>query len=74
MSEKSSQFVAAKSNKTLAIPDKAYQQIFESGIDVIVHGHLHESYQRAINVNNHRGEIFCFGWQNGKRNYIHFEG
>jgi len=74
MSEASGQIVSGKTQKTLAVPEKAYRQVAATGIDVIVHGHIHDSYQRAVESDGHRAEIFCFGWMNGKRNFIHFEG
>lgn len=74
MAQASTRIVAAKDKQTLQVPEKAYRQVIASGVDVIVHGHLHQTYQRIINVEGRRGEIYCFGWKDGKRNIIHFEG
>ncbi|MGI6456536.1 MAG: UDP-2,3-diacylglucosamine diphosphatase [bacterium] len=74
MSSVSPRLVAKKSRETLAVPEQAYQQVIASGVDVIIHGHLHQTYQRAVFCDNRKGEIFSFGWKDGKRNIIHFEG
>jgi len=74
MSTASSILVAGKNQQTLAVPHRAYESIISSGIDTIVHGHLHQTYQREYTVNGRTGQVLAFGWQEGKRNLIHFEG
>jgi len=74
MSQTSAAIVAGKSQETLRIPIRAYEEIIASGIDLIVHGHLHESYQRECRIGEARGTIVSFGWKEGKRNFIHFDG
>jgi len=74
MEKTSKTFVASKSKSSLQIPEKAYRAVFSTGADVIVHGHLHESYQKELKLDKKNGQIFCFGWKNGKRNMIYFEG
>lgn len=73
MSETSTVLVSRKDRDSLKVPEKAYEQVARSGVDVIVHGHLHDSYQRALVVDGRRCEIFCFGWKDDKRNLIYFE-
>jgi len=41
---------------------------------VIVHGHLHQTYQREYTVGGKTGRVLSFGWKDGKRNFIHFAG
>ena len=72
LSAASTVIVAGKSTSTLAIPHRAYEAIIAAGIDVIVHGHLHQTYQREYTVRGKTGRVLSFGWQNGKRNFIHF--
>ena len=74
MAKASKAFVAAKTESTLEIPSKAYEAVFATGVDAIVHGHVHQTYQRQYNVDGKPGQIFAFGWKDGKRNMIHFEG
>ncbi|MEW6235931.1 MAG: UDP-2,3-diacylglucosamine diphosphatase [Candidatus Omnitrophota bacterium] len=74
MSQTSAAIVAGKSQETLRIPHRAYEQIVATGIDLIIHGHLHESYQRECRARGMQGTIVSFGWKDGKRNFIHFEG
>ncbi len=74
MTEASHRIVSAKKELTLAVPPRAYKSIIASGIDVIIHGHLHQTYQRQYRIDGRQGQVFAFGWQDGKRNLIHFEG
>jgi len=74
MSKASGKIVQGKSKSTLAVPGRAYRQVIGSGVDLIVHGHIHDSYQRRVNADGRQGEVLCFGWKEGKRNFIHFEG
>lgn len=74
MSRASRSIVASKDRSMLAIPEKAYRQVIDSGVDMIIHGHLHASYQQEIHGAKHAGTVICFGWKDGKRNLIHFEG
>ncbi|MBZ0258397.1 UDP-2,3-diacylglucosamine diphosphatase [bacterium] len=74
MAQASNKFVASKKQSTLAVPERAYEQVVSTGIDVIIHGHIHDTYQRTIQADGHEGTIYCFGWKNNKRNLIHFEG
>lgn len=74
MSDASQKIVASKPAANLEIPHRAYEAIFAEGVDVIVHGHLHQTYQREYKIGGHAGQVFCFGWKDGKRNMIYFEG
>ncbi|MDP8245494.1 MAG: metallophosphoesterase [Candidatus Hinthialibacter antarcticus] len=74
MADASEKIVASKTQSTLAVPQRAYEQVVSTGIDVIIHGHIHDTYQRVVKADNHEGTIYSFGWKNGKRNLIHFEG
>ncbi len=74
MEKASKSFVAGKTHKTLQVPERAYHAVINTGVDVIVHGHLHESYQRIIEHKGRMCQVICFGWKDGKRNIIHFEG
>jgi UDP-2,3-diacylglucosamine hydrolase len=70
MSEASAKIVAGKAQSMLQIPEKAYTQIIDSGVDVIIHGHLHQTYQREIQAFHHSGSVISFGWKDEKRNII----
>ncbi len=72
LSQASNKIVSNKTKSTLAVPQRAYESIINSGIDVIVHGHLHQTYQRIISVNGRQGQVLAFGWKDGQRNIIHF--
>ncbi len=74
MAQTSTKLVARKKKESLAIPRRAYEAIISTGIDVIIHGHLHESYQREYKVGDMAAKVVCFGWQNDKRNFIHIPG
>ncbi len=74
MAQASEKIVAAKDEITLQIPPRAYEQIISEGVNVIIHGHLHTSYQREYMAGDRSGVVYCFGWKNGKRNLIHFAG
>lgn len=74
MSEASASIVAGKTEKTLQVPEKAYRQVAQTGVDAIVHGHLHSTYQHQLTLEDRTTQIFCFGWIDGKRNFIHFKG
>ena len=74
MKKASETLVAAKDQMTLAVPHRAYEAVFHSGVEVIVHGHLHDTYQREYRLGDHAGQVYCFGWKDGKRNLIHFAG
>lgn len=74
MSTASKSFVAAKPQISLKVPSEAYEQVIDAGVDVIIHGHVHDTYQRAIQTGERAGVVYCFGWSEGKRNFIHFEG
>lgn len=74
MERASKSFIAGKKPETLTVPERAYQAVIHTGIDVIVHGHLHETYQRVIETNGRICQVLCFGWKDGKRNIIHFDG
>ena len=73
-SETSPSLVATKDPVTLEVPRRAYEQVFTSGIDVIVHGHLHTTYQQEYTRSGKTGRVYCFGWKDGKRNLLHFAG
>ncbi len=74
LSQASAVMVAGKAPAALEIPRHAYESIIASGIDVIVHGHLHQTYQREYTVGGKTGRVLSFGWKDGKRNFIHFAG
>ncbi len=74
MANASETIVSSKSHLTLAVPQRAYEQVASTGIDAIIHGHVHDTYQKAIQVDGRETTIYSFGWKNGKRNLIHFEG
>lgn len=74
MSELSHTLVRNKKTSTLEIPPHAYQSVLRSGIDMIVHGHVHQTYRREYIVNGRKCTILAFGWNDGKRNCIHFAG
>lgn len=74
MERASKSFIAGKKKESLQVPERAYKAVIDTGIDAIVHGHLHETYQRQITSNGRVCQVFCFGWKNGKRNIIHFDG
>lgn len=74
MEKASGVLVAGKKESVLAVPHRAYESVISSGIDVIVHGHVHQTYQREYTVNGRTGQVLAFGWKDGKRNLIHFEG
>jgi UDP-2,3-diacylglucosamine pyrophosphatase LpxH len=74
MERASKSFIAGKKKESLRVPERAYNAVIDLGIDVIVHGHLHDTYQRQITSNGRVCQVFCFGWKDGKRNIIHFEG
>lgn len=70
MSEKSEELVSRKTRRELQVPERAYRNMVETGMDVIIHGHVHESYQKEIRSENRVGLAIAFGWQNGRRNVI----
>ena len=70
MAAKSAEFVAAKSQRQLAVPQRAYARMISMGMDVVIHGHVHRSYQHQMRVGEREGAILTFGWQDGKRNVI----
>lgn len=72
MAKASSRIVAGKKPAMLAVPDKAYQQVIESGVQAIIHGHLHQTYRSTITTSTGVGEIYAFGWQDNQRNLIYF--
>lgn len=74
MSDASVSFVAGKNQHTLSVPESAYRSVVETGVDVIVHGHVHETFQRPIVTESRMATVYSFGWKDGKRNLIHFEG
>lgn len=74
MASASKRLVASKTRNTLAVPPRAYEQVIASGVDAIVHGHIHDTYQRQVAVAGRVGTIYCFGWKDDKRNLIHFDG
>lgn len=74
MEKASKAFIAGKKQNMLKVPERAYHAVINTGIDVIVHGHLHETYQREIHSNGRVCQVLCFGWKDGKRNIIHFDG
>ncbi|MBI1387786.1 MAG: UDP-2,3-diacylglucosamine diphosphatase [bacterium] len=74
MEAASQRIVKGKTQSTLAVPERAYLQVFSAGVDAIVHGHIHNTYQKSIEVQGKNRRIYCFGWKDGKRNMIHFEG
>jgi UDP-2,3-diacylglucosamine hydrolase len=74
MEQASNAIVAGKKESTLAVPHRAYESVIASGIDAIVHGHVHQTYQREYTVNGRTGQVYAFGWKDGKRNLIHFAG
>ncbi len=74
MSKTSSLIVAGKKESTLEVPRKAYEQIILTGVEMIIHGHLHKTYHREYKIGGHTGQVLCFGWKDGKRNIIHIEG
>ncbi len=71
LAEKSTELVAAKSQRELLIPTRAYKSVVRMGMDVIIHGHVHETYQREIQDGNRHAIVLAFGWQNGRRNVIY---
>jgi UDP-2,3-diacylglucosamine hydrolase len=74
MTDASKVLVAGKSEKTLEVPRKAYEQVIRGGVDLIIHGHLHETYHREYRIGEQVGQALCFGWKDGKRNLIQIEG
>ncbi len=74
MSDASKMIVAEKSEKTLEVPHKAYEQVIASGVETIIHGHLHKTYHREYKIGDRVGQVISFGWKDGKRNLIHIEG
>lgn len=74
MTEASASVVAGKPRRVLEVPHRAYRSIIESGIDVIIHGHVHDTYQREYVVGGRKGTVYAFGWKDGKRNVIYFDG
>ncbi len=74
MTQASNKRVAAKPRRVLEVPHNAYRSIIASGVDVIIHGHVHDTYQREYTVNNRKGTVYAFGWKDGKRNVIYFDG
>ncbi len=74
LSEASNAIVAAKPRRVLQVPHKAYRSIIANGVDVIIHGHVHDTYQREYLVGGRKGTVYAFGWKNGRRNVIYFDG
>jgi UDP-2,3-diacylglucosamine hydrolase len=73
MAEASKTLIAGKTSSTLQIPEKAYRQVIDTGVDLLLHGHVHQSYTREINTGVHAATIIAFGWSDGKRNFLHFD-
>ena len=73
MAAASVKIVAGKNASLLKIPDKAYRHVIDSGVQMIIHGHLHETYQKEIETSHGNGTVLCFGWKDQKRNFIHLE-
>jgi len=79
MTEASASIVASKPRRVLQVPHRAYRSIFRtrwkdgSGVDVIIHGHVHDTYQREYVVEGRKGTVYAFGWKEGKRNVIYFD-
>ena len=74
MTEASNVIVAGKPRRVLEVPQRAYRFIIKSGVDVIIHGHVHDTYQRECVVDDRKGMIYAFGWKDGRRNVIYFDG
>ncbi len=74
MTEASNVIVSGKSKRTLEIPSRAYESVISSGVDVIIHGHIHDTYQREYTIGDRKGTVYAFGWKDGKRNVIYFDG
>lgn len=74
MAEASNTIVAGKPRRVLEVPERAYRSVIESGVDVIIHGHVHDTYQREYVVGGRKGTVYVFGWKDGKRNVIYFDG
>ena len=73
MAAASIKIVAGKDESILKVPDKAYHHIIDCGMQMIIHGHLHKTYQKEIVTPKGNGTVFCFGWKEQKRNFIHLE-
>jgi UDP-2,3-diacylglucosamine hydrolase len=71
MAETSPKLVAKKTSNTLKVPKKAYEQVINTGVDMIIHGHLHRSYHIQIPTEQHNGVVHSIGWVDGKRNFIY---
>lgn len=70
MAEKSTQLTRKSTRSALRVPPRAYRYMIRTGMDVIIHGHLHDTYQRNIESDGRSGVVLAFGWQEGRRNLI----
>jgi len=61
MSKTSRKLVKEKKVDTLAIVDAALQKLFDQGVDIVIHGHIHRTCLREIDTAGRKRKVYSLG-------------